>query len=663
MTSAKAKIYFIGGTIILLLASALLFSLFTINRLQNNVKIQVHTRTIMLTLKENIICLLEAETNVNDFIVTGDSNYLPRYASSLQKIKINIAQLDTLTLNAPIQRQNLRRLSKLIERKISFSKELMVLKKQADEQSIKTVLASNKSEYLLDRMLLLNRNMQALETRLFAQRQLATATSIANAKSFFIIGFILSLLITIFLILMLIRELTKRTKAEERISKINIELERKNKDLETKSNFIKENEKRIVSIMDALLKTTQLDFSEKLCVSDRGDELDAIAVGLNTMSEELEFHLQQLRLSEEKLNAAQRLARIGNWEWDMATNKVQWSDEMFNLYGYGNERFDVSFDKALDRMLPEDAANTKARLKENVEQAVHLFKEKGILEFESTPNNYTLIWPDGNKKVVEGIGKLMLNAEGQVIKMAGTVQDIDEQFKAQEKLNQYNIELVRKNQEIAQFAYAASHDLQEPLRSISNFCRLLAEKLAPYPDRELHEYMNLISGGASRMSNLIFALLEYSRIGKDVSKRPTDCDLLVHEILGDLAALIEETGATIHVEKLPVLNCHDLKSVFQNLIINAIKFKKKDIAPIVEISATETEKEFLFKIKDNGIGIEEEYYDRIFIIFQRLHLRTEYEGTGIGLSLIKKMIEMQGGKIWVESTFGEGSIFYFTLPK
>ena len=436
-----------------------------------------------------------------------------------------------------------------------------------------------------------------------------------------------------------------------------------NQDLESKINFIQDNEKRILSIMDALIKTTQLNFSEKLIISDKGDEIDAIAVGLNTMSEELEFHLQELKRSEEKLNDAQRLAKIGNWEMDMATNKVQWSDEMFNVYGYGNERFKVNFEKAMERMLPEDIERTKARVEKNVEEAIYLFHEKNTLEFETTPSTFTLILPDDTRKVVQGIGKIILNTHGQVSKMAGTVQDITEQYKAEKKLNQYIIELERKNSEIQQFAYAASHDLQEPLRSISNFSKLLAKKLEKYPDKEIHHYMSLVSGGANRMSNLIFDLLEYSRVGKDMSKSVTDCDKLVHEILIDLAAIIEESGAEIHIKNLPIINCYDLKSVFQNLIINAIKFKKQGIHPIIHISAFEAEKEFLFSIKDNGIGIEKEYYNRIFIIFQRLHLRTEYEGTGIGLSLSKKIIELHGGKIWIESEFGKGSTFYFTIPK
>jgi light-regulated signal transduction histidine kinase (bacteriophytochrome) len=248
--------------------------------------------------------------------------------------------------------------------------------------------------------------------------------------------------------------------------------------------------------------------------------------------------------------------------------------------------------------------------------------------------------------------------------MIGTAQDVTEKTIAEQKLKQYYSELERKNSEIEQFAYAASHDLQEPLRSISNFTELLAEKLEEYPnDEEIKEYMSFISDGAGRMSNLIFDLLKYSRIGKDMTKKATDCNKLVHDILSDLTAIIKESGAIIHIEKLPIIKCYELKSVFQNLIINAIKFRKKDKVPVVNIAATDTGKEFLFTIKDNGIGIEKEYYDRIFIIFQRLHLRTQYAGTGIGLSLTKKIIEMHGGKIWVESELGKGSTFNFIIPK
>nr|MBA3901761.1 PAS domain-containing protein [Bacteroidota bacterium] len=260
-------------------------------------------------------------------------------------------------------------------------------------------------------------------------------------------------------------------------------------DLESKTNFIQENEKRIVSIMDALIKTTRLDFSEKLIVSDRGDELDAIAVGLNTMSEELEFHLHQLNLSEEKLNDAQRLAHIGSWEWNIVDNTIEWSDELFRIYGMRRENFEANYENYLKYIHPDD--------RENVNGTV----QKAYQEHQPFDFFHRLILPNGDERTLHARGEVYLNDEGKIIRMIGTAQDVTERKKAEEKLNQYNIELERKNKEIEQFAYAASHDLQEPLRSISNFSKLLAKKLEQYPDNEINKYMGLISGAANRMSN------------------------------------------------------------------------------------------------------------------------------------------------------------------
>lgn len=425
----------------------------------------------------------------------------------------------------------------------------------------------------------------------------------------------------------------------------------KDKELEAKINFIQKNEIRINEILDVLIKITQMDFSEKIAISDAGDELDAIAVGLNTMAEELEFHLSELKLSEEKLNDAQRLAKIGNWEWNILDNSIGWSEELYHIFGKNRTTFETSYENYMDCIHPDD----RNYLNEIIQKSY-----QDHLPFDCF---HRIVLPNDEERIINSRGEVYLNNTGDVIKMIGTAQDVTERKIAEQKLEKSNIELQRKNKEIEQFAYAASHDLQEPLRSISNFSTLLAKKLENNPDTAINKYMRLITGGANRMSKLIFDLLEYSRLGKDMSKSITDCNILMQDVLTDLTSLIEENQAKIYIQKLPVINCYDLKSVFQNLIINAIKFKKSREFPIINISASETEKEFLFKIQDNGIGIEKEYYNRIFIIFQRLHTRFEYAGTGIGLSQCKKIIEQHGGKIWVESEFGEGSTFYFTIPK
>lgn len=244
------------------------------------------------------------------------------------------------------------------------------------------------------------------------------------------------------------------------------------------------------------------------------------------------------------------------------------------------------------------------------------------------------------------------------------ISELNRRTRVEKIMNDYNRELRRKNQEIEQFAYIASHDLQQPLRSISNFTSLLNEKTQVSADSDAKEYMRFITGAAKRMSALISDLLEYSRVGNDTAKSKIDLNALLKEILTDMSATIQETKAEINIGILPTVNGYVyLKSLFQNLISNAIKFTRENKTPVVTITSRDMGAEYLFSIKDNGIGIEKEYKERIFVIFQRLHTRNEYPGTGIGLSICKKIVDLHGGSIWVESVPGEGSTFNFTIPK
>jgi light-regulated signal transduction histidine kinase (bacteriophytochrome) len=228
-----------------------------------------------------------------------------------------------------------------------------------------------------------------------------------------------------------------------------------------------------------------------------------------------------------------------------------------------------------------------------------------------------------------------------------------------------NIKLTSSNKEIEQFAYVASHDLQEPLRTISNFVNLFQTQYKGALDKDADEYLNLIIGATSRMQLLIKDLLDYSRIGSDKNKVAVDCNTLLKEVLNDMAKSIQDSKAEIHFEPLPIINgfLSGLKSLFQNLITNAIKYRKSDTQTIINITAQDKNNEWLFAIKDNGIGIDKIYYERIFIIFQKLHTQQQYAGTGIGLAQAKKIIELHGGRIWIESELGKGSTFYFTIPK
>lgn len=239
--------------------------------------------------------------------------------------------------------------------------------------------------------------------------------------------------------------------------------------------------------------------------------------------------------------------------------------------------------------------------------------------------------------------------------------------KINEALENKTGELTRSNQELEQFAYVSSHDLQEPLRMVSSYMRLLEQEYKGKLGEEADKYIHFAVDGAFRMQALINDLLSYSRVSsKGKPFLLVDLNELIQEVLGDLKLAIDENQAKIiHTQSLPALMVDktQIRQVFQNLIGNALKFKG-DTAPIINIAVESKDDNWLFSVRDNGIGFEaSKYKERIFVIFQRLHTRKEYPGTGIGLSVCKKIVERHGGKIWVDSEVGKGSTFYFTLPK
>jgi signal transduction histidine kinase len=234
---------------------------------------------------------------------------------------------------------------------------------------------------------------------------------------------------------------------------------------------------------------------------------------------------------------------------------------------------------------------------------------------------------------------------------------------AEEDLARKNEELARSNAELEQFAYVASHDLQEPLRMVAAYTQLLGERYRGKLDENADKFIGYASEGALRMQTLIQDLLAFSRIGRnDAALGHVDCGAVMDEVLLSLGPAMEETGALVTHTALPVLwaDRSQMVQVFQNLIGNAIKFRGED--PAISVQAEKAGEQWLFSVSDNGIGIAPEYAENIFVVFQRLHARTEYPGNGIGLAICKKIIQRYGGKIWVEPRAGHGSIFKFTMP-
>ena len=225
-------------------------------------------------------------------------------------------------------------------------------------------------------------------------------------------------------------------------------------------------------------------------------------------------------------------------------------------------------------------------------------------------------------------------------------------------------DLERSNKELEQFAYVASHDLQEPLRMVASYTQLLAQRYENQLDDKAHKYIGYAVEGATRMQGLVNDLLQLSRVGtRGKPFEKTDSSQVLQSVLKNLEKVIEETQAEIHVAPLPMVMADPMQlgQIFQNLIENAVKFRGEN-KPEITVSATVNNGDCTFQVKDNGIGIDPMFHERIFTIFQRLHERGKYEGSGIGLAIAKKIVERHGGRIWIESAEGEGSVFLFTFP-
>jgi PAS domain S-box-containing protein len=294
--------------------------------------------------------------------------------------------------------------------------------------------------------------------------------------------------------------------------------------------------------------------------------------------------------------------------------------------------------------------------KAEVTEAMHNFERDAAAERVETVDA-EIVGRTGSPIPIEATLTPIME-DGRVVGVQGHARDITERKRMEEELR-------RSNEELEQFAYAVSHDLQEPLRVVKSYLRLLEDRYSDQLENKAEKYVDHAVGGAERMQEMIGALLDLSRVGTQGNDpAPADAEEILKRVLGSLERAIEDAEAEVTHDPLPTVMADEaqLAQVFQNLIANAIKFRREDVPPHVHVSAEREGDEWVFSVADNGIGIDPEQADRIFQVFQRLHTRDEYEGTGIGLALCKRIVERHGGRIWVESEPGEGTNFFFTIP-
>lgn len=272
---------------------------------------------------------------------------------------------------------------------------------------------------------------------------------------------------------------------------------------------------------------------------------------------------------------------------------------------------------------------------------------------------------DGKQSWLETNKVPLYDEQGSIIGILGTYNDVSDKVHALGQLRNYAENLESKNQELEQFAFIAAHDLQEPLKTMSSYIRYFEEEFLPKLDDDAAVIIKQIKASSERMQRLISGLLEYAQIGRNIEMSSVDTQEVVKDVLADLHDIIDRNQAQIDLGTLPVVYAdkQELKSVFLNLIGNALKFQRKGNNPKISIQCLDNKDQWLFFVQDNGIGIDEKYREKVFTIYQKLNKHSEFTGEGVGLTHCKKIIESFGGKIWIESAPGGGSTMKFKLPK
>jgi PAS domain S-box-containing protein len=708
LLSRKVQLAFGSAILTLLVVGAISYRAMIVSTESN--RWVRHTHEVLENLQDLLSAMSRIESSYRGYVLTGQESFLESFRSNILSAEQEEATVRSLTADNPEQQRQLPALERLAAQKIQFGERVISLRRTMGQGPATEVIRSGLGERIMGEFQERIRAMQDAELSLLVQRDMDAKRRLGQTKTVLILGTVLGLLIAAAAGWSAQRESSKRGLAEEAL--LNSEVKFRGilesapdamviadgqgrivlVNAETERLFCYPREELVGQAMEMLLperfrqRHPQHRQGYMAHPSNRlmGEGRDLRGLRKDNTEFPVEVSLSPLesaegilvtaairditekKLAQEKTQQQQQLLQLiiesiadGVVVADCSGKFLLFNTAAKRCLGIGAtktdpdqwpEQYGTYLPDAVTPYPSDDLPLVRALRGENVDSTEVFIRNAAV--------------PDG--RLIDITGGPLRDEGGGLRGGVVVFHDITQRKKAEDQLVKTVAELKRSNEELQQFAYVASHDLQEPLRMVSSYTQLLAKRYKGRLDSEADEFIAYAVDGSSRMRELISDLLTYSRAGTEgKALQEISSEKALHEAVTNLRAAIRESSAVVTNDPLPAILTDDtqLTQVFQNLVGNAIKYRSAEV-PRVHVSAAKNGgKEWIFSVRDNGLGIDPQFFDRIFVIFQRLHGREEFRGTGIGLAICKKIVERLGGRIWVESQPEKGSTFCFALPE